>query len=224
MKSNNALLLDIIHNRKKNIQIYVDELYKSLEDIDKSQMIRYNEDLSLKREELFFLEEIVDYLSYSGGQCLDCLNMFKKAFDKVTIGENAILNIRKYHIIKDLLKEYKTQYRKNYFSNKNLGVTGIFDNDLFCSVIKSRINQYTNCNKVTRKKYNHMVAFLTEFLNEMQNSSDPIKTLKHKMRLYEKYKKTEFIKIRTAKSTKIDIIKDIIKEYNKEKEKIRTYK
>ena len=42
-------------------------------------------------------------------------------------------------IIKELLKDYKTEYKKNYWNNRYVGLNGIFDNKLFCDIIRKRI-------------------------------------------------------------------------------------
>lgn len=218
MKSNRELLLDIIYNRKKHIKLYIEELQNSVNNSDDDKAMVYRNDIESLENDLSFYDEIelcVD--TYSNG--LDYLKKYIKRCE--SNDDSSLLRIDKYSILKELLKEYKIEYKKNYWNNKRLGLNGIFDNNLFCEIIKNKINKYVNCNKVTRKKYSHLVVFLNELLHEMENSDSPLKLLKQKMKMYEKYKKTEYIEIRSKKLTKVDILKEILEEYNKKKIKLR---
>ena len=218
MKSDNNLLLDIIYMKKKNNELYIQELSNSLSSMDEDNLILYKHDLKLKNEEIEFLNDIKATI-HDSNDGLTCLKKMLKSLD--TGNSLSLIKFNKIDVIKQILKEYRKEYRKNYWNNKRLGTKGIFDNKLFCEVIRKKIHKYTSCNKVTRKKYNHLAAFLTEFLHEMENSSDPSTTLKQKIMLYKKYKKTEYIEIRMEKFNKIDVINDILKEYNEMKIKAR---
>ena len=48
----------------------------------------------------------------------------------------------------------------------------------------------------------------------MQDAKDPLKTLNNKLKLYEKYEKTEYIVINCKNNSKAKIIKDLLKEYD----------
>lgn len=215
--SNNDVLLDIIYMKKKTNELYIQELNNSLK-YDAENSFFYKHDIKLKMDELEFLNELKAGVSVSNNgveylRKMLALNNPNNSF--------YLLRFNKYDIIKQVLKDYKNEYKRNYWNNKIVGVKGVFDNKLFCDVIKKRINKYTNCNKVTKKKYTHLVAFLNELLHEMENSSNPIETLKQKMNLYKRYKKTEFVCVRLEKFTKIDVIKDILNEYNEKKTALR---
>ena len=220
MKANNELLLDIIYARKTNIELYIDELNDSLKESSYEESEFYKHNIEAKEEELNFLKEIKTKIKKEEN-CLDYMKKLIKSLDKKEIDNDFLVKVSKYEIVKKLIKEYKSEYKKSSWGNKKIGVNGIFDNKLFCSVIQNKISKYVNCNKVTKKKYTHMVAFLNEFLQEMENSKDPLKTLNHKLKLYEKYKKTEVVNVNTRVIDKVDILKDILKEYNQRKKCVR---
>ena len=220
MKANNELLLDIIYARKTHIELYIDELNDSLKESIYEESEFYKHNIEAKEEELNFLKEIKTKIKKEEN-CLDYMKKLIKSLDKKEIDNDFLVKVSKYEIVKKLIKEYKSEYKKSSWGNKKIGVNGIFDNKLFCSVIQNKISKYVNCNKFTKKKYNHMVAFLNEFLQEMENSKDPLKTLNHKLKLYEKYKKTEVVNVNTRVIDKVDILKDILKEYNQRKKCVR---
>ena len=211
MKSNTEVLLDIIYKKRKDLALVLEELNNSLDLMDESKMYLYKHDLEQKKDMINFLDGLLADKNLS----LDTLKRYLKENAK----ERSILVIKisKAKMVSSLLKEYKYEYRKNYWNNKYVGLEGVFDKELFCSIIKKRIDKYSYCNKVTRVKYKHLVAFLNEFLYEMENSNDPLKTLKHKMKLYQKYRKNEYVEIRNQQRAKVDIIKDILNEYKKAK-------
>ena len=211
MKSNTEVLLDIIYKKRKDLALVLEELNNSLDLMDESKMYLYKHDLEQKKDMINFLDGLLADKNLS----LDTLKRYLKENAK----ERSILviKINKAKMVSSLLKEYKYEYRKNYWNNKYVGLEGVFDKELFCSIIKKRIDKYSYCNKVTRVKYKHLVAFLNEFLYEMENSNDPLKTLKHKMKLYQKYRKNEYVEIRNQQRAKVDIIKDILNEYKKAK-------
>lgn len=214
MKGNNDMLIDLIYRKKKNLEMFVAELNDAMSSMSDDEKYIHEYELNNKKDDLLFLEELIkskDKLS------CDSLKIYLKELEKNTAGDFLSIKVDKIKIMKDLLKEYKIEYRKTYFCNKYVGLTGAFDNELFCSIIKRRIDKYTYCNKVTRTKYKHLTSFLTELFNEMENSNFPLKTLKHKMKLYQKYRKNEYIEIRKQQKTKISIIKEILDEYKKEK-------
>jgi len=214
MGSNKEILLDIIYMKKVNNELYIQELNDSLKDMDEEKNILYKHDIKLKKEELEFLDELKEEISITSNG-LGFLNKLLKTYNDSD--KPHLITISKYDIINQILKEYKIEYKKNYWNNKKVGTNGVFDNTLFCKIIRRKIDKYTNCNKVTRKKYNHLVVFLNEFLHEMEHSNDPLKTLKQKMRLYSRYKKTEIIEIRDEQISKISLVKEILNEYNNKK-------
>lgn len=218
MKASNELLIDIISMKQRSIELYINELKDSVNEYDESKlMIDY--DIELKQKECEFLDLLKIYVNENDNG-LKCLKKFLKN-NRDDVFSNEFIKIDKFFILKQLLKEYSNEYKKNYWDKRRLGLKGVFDNKLFCDVIKNKINKYTMCNRVTRKKYNHLTAFLNELLYEMENAEDPLKTLSHKMKLYKRYKKTEYIEIRKEKINKIKILKDILEEYNKEKQLFR---
>lgn len=216
MKENTTLLLDIIQNKKKHIEMFMDELNNSLDIMDENNLYIYKNELSKKQETIEFLDSLIIKIKDSPDLGLKILKTgFSIANSKHSI------KINKEKILKELIKEYQIEYKKNYWNNKYIGISGIFDNDLFCNIIKNKINKYSNCNKVTKTKYKHLNAFLNELLNDMENAENPLKMLKQKMKLYKKYKKTEYIEIRKYQKAKIDIIKEILEEYKMQKNEIR---
>ena len=216
MKENTTLLLDIIQNKKKHIEMFMDELNNSLDIMDENNLYIYKNELSKKQETIEFLDSLIIKIKDSPDLGLKILkNGFSIANSKHSI------KINKEKILKELIKEYQIEYKKNYWNNKYIGISGIFDNDLFCNIIKNKINKYSNCNKVTKTKYKHLNAFLNELLNDMENAENPLKMLKQKMKLSKKYKKTEYIEIRKYQKAKIDIIKEILEEYKMQKNEIR---
>ena len=220
MKSKRELLLDIIYDKKVNIQLYIEQLNSSLNDGNEEEKEYYKSNIEAKENELSFLEEIKNRIKREENG-LEYIRKLLKSLDKKDLDDFFLVKVSKYEVVKKILKEYKSDYKKSVWGNKKLGVEGIFDNKLFCNVIENKIGKYVNCNKVTKKKYTHLVAFLTEFLNEMENSSDPLKTLNHKLKLYEKYKKTEIININTRVVDKVHILKEILNEYNNRKKCVR---
>ena len=52
----------------------------------------------------------------------------------------------------------------------------------------------------------------------MENARDPLKTLKHKMKIYQKYRKHEYVEVRKNQITKISLVKEILEEYKKQKQ------
>lgn len=220
MRENKELLLDIINKKKQHIQLLKNKLENSLDMMDKSKYFVYEYDLKQKQETIEFLDVVTQYIKYSPDSGIEYLRKYIKVkqLSKEKLYEQN--TITKERIVKELIKEYKKENSKNYFNNKYLSLNGLFNNELFCNIIKEKINKYTYCNKVTKTKYKHLASFLTEFLYEMENSKDPLKTLKHKMKLYQKYKKTEYIEIRSVKKTKIEIIKEILEEYREQKKEM----
>lgn len=217
MKSMNELLVDIIYIRKRSLNIYIEELEKSLiGDVDKDIYIKY--EIEEKLEERDFLDSLRAYLLYTD----DGVKLINEMI-KNNSSVDDLSKISKIDVLKQLIKEYKIEYRKNYYNSKKLGLSGVFDNNLFCAVIKRKINEYTNCNRVTRKKYVHLTAFLNELLCEMENSDNPLKILRHKMRIYSKYKNSEYIEIRNKKVQKSEVLKEILKEYNNKKGEQRNF-
>lgn len=215
MKSTNELLIDIIYAKKRTLKLQIEELEKNVEQYSKdffllSQIIE-------KSEELYFLDELrVVFLAEKDG--LKIINQFIKKSN-----DDGQYKVNKHDILKQLIREYKIEYKKNNFVNKKLGLSGIFDNNLFCEIIQKKIDKYTNCNKVTRKKYVHLTVFLNELLCEMQNSDNPLKILRHKMKIYAKYKNSEYIEIRNKKLRKEEILKEIIKEYKEIRDSERAF-
>ena len=198
MKSNNDLLLDIISIRKTNVELYIDKLNDSVDELSYEEKELYNHTVKAKEEELKFLEEVRTKIK-NHEDCLKYMKKLAKELDENDAGQGYfIVQISKYEIVKNLIKEYKSEYKKSIWATKKIGVKGVFDNKLFCNVIQNKIGKYVNCNKVTKKKYTHLVAFLNEFLQEMKTSKDPLKTLHHKLKLYEKYKHTEVVNINTC--------------------------
>lgn len=216
MKSNTEMLLDIIYRKMSQLELYIDDLSNSLNVMGEEKIFLYESEVEQGKEKISFLKEIIEEVN-SSDQGVNYLKEFLKETSKTEKGGFVLLKVSKVKILKELLKEYKIESRKRYWDNKSVGLNGLFNNELFCSIIKNKIDKYIYCNKVTQTKYKHLVAFLNEFLHEMETSNDPLKTLKHKIKLYEKYKKTEFIEIRKRKLPKIDIIKEILEEYKKEK-------
>ena len=219
MKANNELLLDIIINKKKTIKLYIEELKSSLNDVEEGRFLFYQEEIKTKTAVYDFLLGMYDSVKDSS----NCLKLLKNALVSIENSDyyEYINNAWKYDAIKDLILEYKKEYKKEFKYNKKIGVNGVFDKELFCLLIKKKINKYTNCNKVTREKYKHLVAFLNEFLQEIENSVCPLKTIKQKLKLYEKYKKMEYIEIRSKKVSKVEVLKEIINEYNAKKVSVR---
>ena len=220
MKENTEMLLDIILQKKKNLELFIHELKNSLDVMDETNLYIYKNELSKKQECIDFLNIIIKYINDSPDSGIAYLKNYLNANKNKNPYLNSSIKLEKEQIVKSLLKEYKKEYLKNHFDNKSVGLNGIFNNDLFCSIIRKKIEKYSNCNKVTVNKYKHLTAFLTEFLTEMENARNPLKTLKQKMKIYKKYKKTEFVEIRGKKSSKIEVIKDILEEYKKAKNKL----
>ena len=196
--------------------MFVKELDNSLEVMEKKNLYVYEMELEQKKEIIDFLDALMDYIRDDSKNGLDYLVNYLK-INKGMFKFFESVKLYKDKIVKELIKEYKVEYRKNYFNNKYLGLNGVFDNKLFCSIIRNKIDKYVYCNKVTKAKYKHLVAFLNEFLNEMENAKDPLKTLKHKMKIYHRYRKNEYVEIRKDQKSKIDIVKEILEEYKKEK-------
>lgn len=219
MRANKELLLDVINNKKKELEIFVEELDGSSEMVDETKVFLYEYDLIKKKEMIELLENLIEYVKSCPASGVDSLKKYIKENSVEEDSKVISIRVSKYKIVKELIKAYKAEYKKNYWNNKYAGLTGAFDNELFCSVIKEKINKYVYCNKVTRAKYKHLTAFLNEFLHEMENAEDPLKMLVQKMKLYKKYKKTEYVEIRKEKISKIDVIKEILEDYKKEKSK-----
>jgi len=217
MKTNSELLLDIIHRKKKNLQMYIEELQNSLDDMDQNNAFFYEGELVSKKEEISFLDNLLDYVSEDSNSGIECLKNYIKVNKLKNESSYVRAIISKENLIKDLLKEYKIEYKKNYSNNKYLGLNGVFDKDLFCGIIQKRIDKCIFCNRVTREKYKHLAAFLTELLHEIESSENPLMTLKHKMKIYKKYKNTEYVEIRKNRVSKLEIVKEILEEYKKEK-------
>lgn len=211
MKSINELLIDIIYMKKRTLRLYVEELENTLgNDSDKEVFVRH--EIAEKQEENDFLETLENYLMYYKNDGIKFISQMIKN-DK----EDAFSKISKKDILKQLFKEYKIEYKKHYFFNKKMRLSGVFDNNLFCEIIKKKIDVYTNCNRVTKKKYVHLTAFLNELLCDMQNSDNPLKTLRHRMKIYTKYEDSEYVEIRNKKVQKSKILMEILEEYNKMK-------
>ena len=213
MKANVELLLDVIYKKIKIEEMFIEELKTSLEMADENNVYIYEHDIEQKEENIRFLSDFANAIKQEG------FDYLKEYINKNKDLEEG-LSVRKFskvQIVKSLLKEYKSEYKRNYWNSKYVGINGIFDNELFCNIIKKRIDRYVYCNDVTKAKYKHLVAFLNELLHEMENSKNPLKTLKYKMKLYQRYKKTEYIEIRKQQKSKVDVIKDILEEYKKEK-------
>lgn len=217
MKANKELLLDVINNKKKELEIFVEELDGSSEMIEEAKVFLYEYDLMKKKETIEFLENLIEYVDSCPASGVDSLKKYIKENNVEEENKFTSIKVSKYKIVKELIKEYKVEYKKNYWNNKYAGLTGVFDNELFCNVIKEKINKFVYCNKVTKTKYKHLTAFLNEFLHEMENADDPLKMLVQKMKLYKKYKKTEYVEIRKEKISKIDVIKEILEDYKKAK-------
>jgi hypothetical protein len=220
MKTNTELLIDVIHRKKRNLEMFIKELNDSLDLMDEAKIYFYEYELCDGKEKIAFLDELLEHIDNSSNFGMEYLKKYCRENCKYK-DEFISIKVSKAKIVKELIKEYKVEYLKNYCNNKYLGLNGIFDNKLFCSIIERRINKYVNCNNITKNKYKHLVAFLNEFLHDMENSNDPLKTLKHKIKLYKKYRKKEYIEIRSKKNSKMDIIKDILEEYKREKAKMR---
>lgn len=210
MKTNNQFLLDLLSSKIDNNKKMINEIKNSLDKANEDEKLIYNHNINNKLEEIEYLNEMFiiiskqsDGIKYLKG----CINYYKKA-------DNYITYISKIDVLKELIKEYKQEYKKYYKSLKHLQIDGRFDNEIFCNIIKNKIVKYTNCNRVTRKKYSHLTAFLNELLIEMQDAKDPLKTLNNKLKLYEKYEKTEYIVINCKNNSKAKIIKDLLKEYD----------
>lgn len=214
MKTDNRLLFDIVCNKKRYLTSFLEELKNSIDAADESKVYLYEAQILDKKEDIDFLDFLVSVLDKEDG-----VRYLKNYLRDNKVSDNHFnqSRINKYKIVKELIREYTTEYRKIYFDNKYVGIIGIFDNELFCSIIRRRIDKMTYCNNVTRAKYKHLVAFLNELLQEMEISKNPLKTLKHKMKLYQKYRKSEYVEIRNKSKTKIEIVKGILEEYKKEK-------
>lgn len=219
MKENTEMLLDIIYDKKNHLELFIDELKSSLNIMDENNLYIYKSELSKKQESIKFLDSLIQYINNTSNSGITYLKNYLKKAKKENL-YSISSKIEKEAIVKSLLKEYNKECAKNYLDNKYIGLTGIFNNELFCSIIRKRINKYSNCNKVTVNKYKHLTAFLGELLQEMENSKNPLKTLKQKIKIYKKYKKTEYIEIRGKQNPKIDIIKEILEDYKKEKAKL----
>lgn len=217
MKANSVLLLDIIYKKKEDTEKFIDELRSSIDVMDQEKKYLYEYDLDKRVKSLDVLNDLIERVEETPNASLDILKKYLKELKESEEEDYISIKVSKAKIVKGLIKDYKSEYRKNYWNNKYLGTVGVFNNELFCNIIKSKIDKYIYCNKVTKTKYKHYVAFLNEFLHEMENSDDPLKTLKHKMKLYQKYRKKEYVEIRKKQSPKIDIIKEILEEYKKEK-------
>ena len=217
MKANSVLLLDLIYKKKEDTEKFIDELKGSIDVMDQEKKYLYEYDLDKRVKSLDVLNDLIERVEETPNASLDILKKYLKDLKESEEGDFISVKVSKAKIVKGLIKEYKAEYRKNYWNNKYLGTVGVFNNELFCTIIKNKIDKYIYCNKVTKTKYKHYVAFLNEFLHEMENSDDPLKTLKHKMKLYQKYRKKEYVEIRKKQSPKIDIIKEILEEYKKEK-------
>ena len=217
MKANSVLLLDIIYKKKNDTEKFINELDGSIDVMDQEKKYLYEYDLEKRRKSLDILNELISRVKENPNSSVEILKKYLKEIKEEKEKSFVTIKISKAKIVKELIKEYKTEYRKNYWNNRYLGTVGLFDNELFCNIIKSKIDKYVYCNKVTKTKYKHYVAFLNEFLHEMESSEDPLNTLKHKMKLYQKYKKKEYVEIRKNQNPKIDIIKEILEEYKKEK-------
>ncbi len=214
MKTDNSLLFDIVCKKKKYLTSFLDELTNSIDKVDESKVYIYEAQILDKKEDIEFLTFLLSVFEKEEG-----LRYLKNYLKDNKVSDNRFnkTKLSKYKIVKELIREYTSEYRKNYFNNKYVGITGIFDNELFCSIIRKRIDKMIYCNDVTKAKYKHLVAFLNELLHEMENSKNPLKTLKYKMKLYQKYRKTECVEIRKRSKAKIEIVKEILQEYNKEK-------
>lgn len=217
MKSNKEILLDIIYMKKKNNEKYIEEIRNSLDIEDKFSGSFLEYDIEKLEEENEYLDEIRAFVITS----IDGLKYVKNSIKKFEKKQDYSIIVSKYNLMKNLIKNYKIEYNKNYKINNSVGTKGVFDNNLFCEVIKKQIFKYTNCNIVTKKKYSNLVAFLNEILHEMESSNDPLKTLKEKMKLYEKYKNSEYVIIRNNKVSKVEVLGNIIDEYNSRKEILR---
>lgn len=214
MKSINELLIDIVYEKKRSLELYVEELELALGE-NTSKDVFINHEIKEKNEESNFLDDLKRGLISTNDGIKYIKEMIKKE------SNDSFYKISKKDILKTLIKEYKIEYKKNYWDNKKVGLSGVFDNDLFCEIIKKKILMYTNCNRVTVKKYVHLTAFLNELLCEMENSDNPLKTLKHKMNIYSRYKNSEYVEIRSKKIRKSEVLKQILAEYNKLKKEQR---
>lgn len=209
MKTNNNYLIDLLDLKIKNNQKIIEEMRASVREEDDS-FFTYECKIINKTEENSFLNDLVTSIMVAD----DGLIYLKQYLKSYKHNENEYYSIGKISVLKQLIKEYKVAYKRDYKEINTLGIDGMFDNNIFCDVIKQKIEKYNNCNKVTKKKYRHLSAFLNELLIEMQNANDPLKTLNNKIKLYEKYKNTEVIQIYNVKRSKVDVIKEVLKEYN----------
>lgn len=207
---NNELVLDIICRKRRNIELSIEKL-SSLG--DGSQI-----DIASKEEEKEILDELFNRLCNSLNAFKELKGLLKKlkSNDFVNLELSKITEI---NLIKKLIYEYKKEYKKTFLDNKIVGVSGLFNNELFCGIIKRRIDKHTNCNKITKAKYEHEVAFLQEFLLAMEKSKNPLKTLKRKILSYRTQKKDEYVKVRNSITTKIAIVEEILQSYREEKKK-----
>lgn len=214
MKADNRLLSDIVCRKKRHLVAFLEEINNSASEVDESKIYIYEAQIIDKKEDIEFLDFLISVFDKEDG--FRYLKNYLKD-NKSSYNHFNQTRISKYKIVKELIREYTSEYRKNYFNNKYVGITGLFDNELFCSIIRKRIDKMTYCNNVTKAKYKHLTVFLNELLHEMENSKNPLKTLKHKMKLYQKYRKSEVVEIRNKSKSKIEIVKEILAEYNKEK-------
>lgn len=210
MKTNNQFLLDLLNLKIDNNKKMIDEIKSSLDNVTEDEQLMYKYNIDSKLKENDYLFEMINIISKENDgikYLKSCIKYYKKA-------DNCVMYISKIEVLRNLIKEYKQEYKHDYKSIKYLQIDGKFDNESFCNIIKKKIVRYTNCNKVTRKKYCHLTAFLNELLIEMQSAEDPLKTLNNKLKLYEKYEKTEYIVINFKNNSKAKIIKDLLKEYD----------
>lgn len=215
MRTNNQFLLDLLNLKIEKNKKMIEEIKSSASEEENSFMYEYKaknkiEENEFLNEMIYIIPKVDDGIKYLKG----CITKYKRS-------EEYIDYVSKISVLKQLVKEYKAEYRKSYKYLNKLSIEGMFNNDVFCDIIRDKIIKYTKCNRVTRKKYRHLTAFLNELLIEMQNADDPLKTLNHKLKLYERYKNTEIIAIQRIKKSKAEIIKEVLKEYN---EKIKNDK
>lgn len=210
MRTDNNILVDLLELKIKNNCKVIEMIENSFNEENEDFFVCECK-IKDKEEENKFLREFVEVLPKvdDGIKYLKkCIVEYKKS------SEYCYWEISKASILKQLIKEYKAEYKKNSKYINKLGIDGMFDNDMFCSIIKRKIVRYTSCNKVTSKKYRHLTAFLNEFLVEMQMAKDPLKTLNDKLKLYEKYKNSELVEVYNEKKSKVSIIREVLKEYN----------
>lgn len=204
--SNNELILDIINRKRDETEKCQACFLEGGNDLD----------ASLQEERKEILDELFEHLKDSDNAFKELKDILKKLRNKGFVNIE-LSKVYKINIIKKLIYEYKKEYKKTFIDSKIVGIKGLFDNALFCDIIKRRIDKHKNCNMITKNTYEHEVAFLQEFLLSMEKSKNPLKTLSRKVISYKSQKRDECVRIRENVKPKIFIVEEVLQIYREEK-------